>query len=269
MESIREPAVAGTFYPADAGRLRSMVASCLDGENGSGAARPPGAPDPKALIAPHAGYLYSGPVAGRAFAALGPGAARIRRVVVIGPAHFVAVDGIAAPTAQAFRTPLGDVPLDHDALGLLGDLPQVALADEPHRPEHAIEVELPFLQSVLGPFTLVPLVVGDAAPAQVAAVLARLWGGPETLLVISSDLSHYEPYARAQAQDETTARAIERLDAGALGARDACGHLPIAGLLLEARRRGLAVRRLDLRTSGDTAGPRDQVVGYGAWALCA
>lgn len=262
MGAIRAPAVAGTFYPADGARLRAVVEGCL------GAAR--GAHDgrrPKALIAPHAGYVYSGPVAGRAFAALGAGAAQIRRVVVVGPAHFVPLRGLALPTAAAFRTPLGEVPLDGAALAALRDLPQVKVDDAPHAPEHGIEVELPFLQTLLGDFALVPLVVGEATPEQVALVLHRLWGGPETLLVISSDLSHYEAYARAREHDAATAVAIEGLDGAALGPADACGWLAIAGLLREARRRGLAARRLDLRNSGDTAGSRDAVVGYGAWAF--
>jgi MEMO1 family protein len=175
--------------------------------------------------------------------------------------------GIAVPSATAFRTPLGDVPLDRDAIEAIRDLPQVDLADAPHQPEHALEVELPFLQVVLGDFALVPLLVGDAAFEEVAQVLDRLWGGPETLLVISSDLSHYEPYARAREHDAATAAAIERLDAESLGPRDACGYLPIGGLLSAAGRRGMQARRLDLRNSGDTAGPKDQVVGYGAWAF--
>jgi AmmeMemoRadiSam system protein B len=269
MDRVRPPAVAGTFYPAGADRLRATVEGHLAAASGPGAARPPAWRPPKALIAPHAGYVYSGPVAGHAFAALGAGAAQIRRVVVIGPAHFVPFRGIALPTTRAFRTPLGDVPLDGAALAAIRDLPQVTLTDEPHQPEHALEVELPFLQTLLGAFTLVPLVVGAATPEDVAQVLARLWGGPETLLVISSDLSHYEAYARAREHDGATAAAIERLDAAALGPRDACGHLPIGGLLIEARQRGLAARRLALGSSGDTAGPRDQVVGYGAFAFTA
>jgi AmmeMemoRadiSam system protein B len=262
MAAIRPPAVAGTFYPAEAARLRAMVEGCLGAARGAH-----DGPTPKALIAPHAGYVYAGPVAGRAFAALSAGAARIRRVVVIGPAHFVPVCGLARPTAAAFRTPLGEVPLDGAAAAAMRDLPQVMVDDAPQAPEHALEVELPFLQTLIGAFALVPLVVGEAAPEAVAGVLERLWGGPETLLVISSDLSHYEPHARAQEHDATTAGAIERLDGAALGPADACGWLAIAGLLHEARRRGLAARRLDLRNSGDTAGFKDAVVGYGAWAF--
>jgi MEMO1 family protein len=219
------------------------------------------------VIAPHAGYVYSGPVAGHAFAALGEGARQIRRVVVIGPAHFIPCRGIAVPSAAAFRTPLGEVPLDREAIEAIRDLPQVGLADVPHQPEHAIEVELPFLQAALADFALVPLLVGDATPEEVAQVLDRLWGGQDTLLVISSDLSHYEPYARAKEHDSATAAAIERLDGASLGPRDACGYLPIGGLLLAGARRGMAALRLDLRNSGDTAGPQDHVVGYGAWAF--
>ena len=263
MGAIRPPAVAGTFYPADAARLRRMVETYL------GESRGHAEPAPKAVIAPHAGYAYSGPVAGRAFAMLGERATPIRRVVVVGPAHCVAIRGLAVPGVEAFRAPLGDVPLDAGAIAAIRDLPQVALADLPHRSEHAIEVELPFLQRVLGAFALVPLVVGDATPDEVAAVLDRLWDDPGTLIVISSDLSHYEAYARACAHDGATAAAIERFDHAALGPRDACGHLPIAGLLIEARRRGMQALRLDLRNSGDTAGPKDRVVGYGAWAFCA
>jgi AmmeMemoRadiSam system protein B len=261
---VRPPAVAGTFYAADPGRLRATVEDFLAAPGPA-----PAESRPKALIAPHAGYVYSGPVAGHAFRALGEGAAQVRRVVVIGPAHYVLFRGLALSSAEVFRTPLGDVPLDGAAIEAIRALPQVELADAPHQPEHALEVELPFLQAVLGDFTLVPLVVGEAMPEEIAEILARLWGGPETLFVISSDLSHYEPYARAQQHDATSAAAIERLDEAALGPRDACGYLPIRGLLIEARRRGLEALRVDLRNSGDTAGPKDQVVGYGAWAFTA
>jgi AmmeMemoRadiSam system protein B len=261
---VRPPAVAGTFYAADPGRLRATVEDFLAAPGPA-----PAESRPKALIAPHAGYVYSGPVAGHAFRALGEGAAQVRRVVVIGPAHYVPFRGLALSSAEVFRTPLGDVPLDGAAIEAIRALPQVELADAPHQPEHALEVELPFLQAVLGDFTLVPLVVGEAMPEEIAEILARLWGGPETLFVISSDLSHYEPYARAQQHDATSAAAIERLDEAALGPRDACGYLPIRGLLIEARRRGLEALRVDLRNSGDTAGPKDQVVGYGAWAFTA
>jgi AmmeMemoRadiSam system protein B len=261
MSAVRPPAVAGTFYPADAGRLRAAVEGYLAAANRSRAA-------PKAVIAPHAGYVYSGPVAGHAFAALGDVAPGIRRAVVIGPAHYVPFRGIAVPSAAAFRTPLGDVPLDRAAIQGLRDLGQVHFADAPHEAEHALEVELPFLQAVLGDFALVPLLVGEATAGEVAEVLDRLWAGPNTLIVISSDLSHYKPYVRAKEHDAATAAAIERLDAASLGPRDACGWLPVGGLLVAAGRRAIRVTRLDLRNSGDTAGPKDRVVGYGAWAFC-
>jgi AmmeMemoRadiSam system protein B len=263
MSAIRAPAVAGTFYPADPGRLRAMVEGSLV-EAGVSAR-----PGPKAIIAPHAGYVYSGGVAAAAFAALGAELAQIRRVVVIGPAHFVAIRGIAIPTFDAFRTPFGEIELDRAALATIEDRSSVRRTDAPHVPDHALEVELPFLQTVLGEFALVPVLVGDARPAEVADVLAGLWGGAETLIVISSDLSHFHPYAAAQRLDEATARAIEALDETGLGPEAACGHLPIAGLLIEARRHGLRAERLDLRNSGDTAGARDSVVGYGAWAFSA
>lgn len=263
MRAVRPPAVAGTFYPEDPATLRAAVDRLLDE-----APEPqPGRPA-KAVIAPHAGYVYSGPIAGRAFARLRKDASRIRRVVVIGPAHFVPVRGVAAPLAEAFRTPLGEVAVDRAALDAIADLPQVTAADPPHAREHALEVELPFLQRLLGEFVLVPLVVGRAEPAEVAEVLERLWGGEETLVVVSSDLSHYHDQATARRLDAATAAAIERLDAGGIGPDDACGWLPITGLLLQAEARGLAVEGLDLRNSGDTAGPAHQVVGYGAWAFC-
>ena len=188
-------------------------------------------------------------------------------MVVIGPAHYVAIRGIALPTVDAFETPLGRVPVDRDAISKIADLPFVLPSDAAHAPEHALEVELPFLQIVLPSFSLVPLVVGDAAAQEVADVLARLWSGPETLLVVSSDLSHYHSYEIAQRLDAATAAAIEKGDWASLGPGQACGYLPIAGLIVETNRRNLKARRLSTCNSGDTAGPRDQVVGYGAWAF--
>jgi AmmeMemoRadiSam system protein B len=261
MTAIRPPAVAGRFYPDRPGHLRVAVEGFLADTE----VRPAGSA-PKAVIAPHAGYVYSGPVAGRAFAALRVAAEHIRRVVVIGPAHFVPVRGVAAASAGAFRTPLGDVPVDRTAIEAILALPWVELADGAHQPEHALEVELPFLQTILGEFSLVPLVVGEAQASEIAEVLARLWGSDETAIVVSSDLSHYHDYVTAKRLDAATAAAIEAFDAS-LGPDDACGHLAIAGLLIEAKRRRLEASRLDLRNSGDTAGPKDQVVGYGAWAF--
>ena len=256
---IRPAAVAGSFYVADPQRLRTAVADLLAAAPASAGA------SPKALIVPHAGYVYSGGVAAAAFTTLKSDEQGISRVVLIGPAHYVAVRGIAVPTADAFETPLGRVPIDRDAVSAIADLPFVVQADAAHAPEHALEVELPFLQTLLGSFALVPLVVGDADPRQVAEVLERLWGGPDTLIVVSSDLSHYHDYDTAQRLDAATAAAIERGEWRSLGPDRACGFLPVAGLLVEADRRGLAARRLALCNSGDTAGPRDRVVGYGAW----
>jgi AmmeMemoRadiSam system protein B len=257
--ATRPPAVAGSFYPADPDRLDAQVRNLLAQAN------TPAKILPKALIAPHAGYIYSGTVAAAAFAMLKGCAQLIARVVLIGPAHYVRVSGIAVPKVHTFATPLGHIPLDVDALNTITELPFVTRTDAPHAPEHALEVELPFLQTVLGPFQLVPLVVGDAAPQEVAEVLRRLWGGPETLVVASSDLSHYLDYESARTADAKTAAAIEHGDWAALGPNQACGCLAVAGLLIEAERRGLAGTRLALCNSGDTAGSRDRVVGYGAW----
>jgi MEMO1 family protein len=251
---VRPPAVAGLFYAGEARELRADIDDFFAGAAAADAV-------PKALIAPHAGYIYSGSVAAAAFAAVKD----VRRVVVIGPAHYVRLQGIAVPTADIFETPLGRVPVDRDALAAIADLPFVAENDAAHAPEHALEVELPFLQARLDAFTLVPLLVGAAAPEEVGETLGRLWGGAETLIVVSSDLSHYLDYDSACRRDAATAAAIERGDGASLGPNDACGFLPIAGLLAEAGRRGLGARRLALCNSGDTAGSRDSVVGYGAW----
>jgi MEMO1 family protein len=263
MPAIRYPSVAGLFYPADPKELGREVRRFL-----AAAVRPDSAqPAPKAIIAPHAGYVYSGPVAGSAFAPLAALAGRIERVVLLGPAHRVALNGLAYSRATTFVTPLGAIPVDRTALAGLADLPQVRELDAPFEGEHCLEVQLPFLQLTLGIFRLVPLLVGDAEGREVAQVLDRLWGGDETLIVISSDLSHYLSYANARAMDAETARAIEELRPEAIGYQQACGRIPVIGLLQEARRRGLHARTLDLRNSGDTAGPKDRVVGYGAYAV--
>jgi AmmeMemoRadiSam system protein B len=262
-QTIRPAAVAGLFYPDDPRTLRAQVAQYL-AQVGARAALPK--TTPKIVLAPHAGYVYSGPVAAHAYAALANAAGRIRRVVLLGPTHRVAVRGIAAPTVDAFATPLGTVRLDRAAIDALADLPQVVAHDAAHAAEHALEVQLPFLQTVLGEFTLVPLAVGHVAPEAVAQVLERLWGGDETLLVISSDLSHYLPYARAQAVDRATVQRILALDAD-LDHDEACGATPLAGALIAARKHGLVPRLLDLRNSGDTAGDRSRVVGYAAVAF--
>ncbi len=258
---VRKPAVAGSFYPAQPNRLRQEIAELL-----SGAATALKS-TPKAPIAPHAGYIYSGAPAAAAFATLCDSAQPLARIVLIGPAHYVAIRGVALPTVDAFETPLGRVPVDQTVLNAIADLPFVSWNDAAHAPEHALEVELPFLQTVLPSFSLLPLVVGEATAQEVAQVLARLWSGPETLLVVSSDLSHYHSYETARRLDAATAAAIENGDWTRLGPGQACGYLPIAGLLIEANRRNLKARRLSLCNSGDTAGPRGQVVGYGAWTF--
>jgi AmmeMemoRadiSam system protein B/AmmeMemoRadiSam system protein A len=263
--AVRPPAIAGTFYVGDAARLRREVTAYL--EEGR-AACPKDAPVPKAIIAPHAGHVYSGAVAACAYARLEPARDRIRRVVLIGPAHRVPVNGIALSGAAVWRTPLGDVPIDHAwARARLAGIEGVGVADAPHAQEHCLEVHLPFLQATLGEFSLVPMLVGRAAPEQVAPVLRALWGGPETAVIISSDLSHFLDDATCRTTDAGTAAAIEALNPNAIGPHEACGFAAINGLLSLARRSGIRVERLDIRNSGDTAGSRDRVVGYGAWAF--
>ena len=260
--SIRQPAVAGRFYPSDPGELRETVDALL-----GQASSEPDATVPKALIAPHAGYIYSGPVAASAYALWRPARVTLRRVIMLGPSHWVAFEGLALSSHSAFQTPLGLVPIDPGAAELLCLLPQVSVLDEGHGREHSLEVQLPFLQRVLAHFQIIPLVVGDAEPEAVAEVLEALWGGSETGIVISSDLSHYHTYPIARECDRQTAHVIEALDPDQLTPAQACGGHPIRGLLLAASRHHLSARTLDLRNSGDTAGPRDQVVGYGAFAF--
>ena len=257
MIQIREPAVAGHFYPADSGELSATINQMLDAET------VPYTVAPKALIVPHAGYVYSGPVAASAYAMLRPHRDEYTRVVLLGPSHLVAVRGLATSSAGVFRTPLGDVPLDRAAIGTL-DLPE---SDAAHRLEHSLEVNLPFLQVAIGSFSLVPIVIGDADPEAVAGVIDALWGGSETLIVVSSDLSHYLTYDEARARDRATCQAIEGFDAHRINHADACGATPICGLLVAAHRRGMQITTLNLRNSGDTAGDKEQVVGYGSWLL--
>lgn len=258
---VRPPAVAGQFYPGDERELRHMIGQLLRG-------LPPWrGRAPKAVIAPHAGYVYSGPIAASAYTALAAAREVTKRVVLVGPSHRVPFHGLAAPTAEAFATPLGQVPVDGDAIRQISGLPQVQLLDEAHADEHSLEVQLPFLQTVLADYKIVPLVVGDARDEAIAEVLETLWNGAATRLVISSDLSHYLPYPTARDLDAATARAIEQLCPQDLDDEQACGAAPIRGLLCAARWRGLRARTIDLRNSGDTAGSRHQVVGYGAFVF--
>jgi AmmeMemoRadiSam system protein B len=263
MSSTRRPAVAGLFYPEDPDLLRREVSAFLAEASTE---REPGDTPPKALIAPHAGYPYSGAVAASAYRQLSK-LDGIRRVVLLGPAHRWPVRGIAFCGAAAFATPLGEVPVDLDGIAEIQDLPGVQRLDAAFDDEHCLEVQLPFLQERLPGVHIVPLLVGEADAPTVAAVLERLWGGSETLIVISSDLSHYLDYDSARTIDARTATAICSLEPEAISSRQACGRHPIAGLLTAARQHGLTARRLDLRNSGDTAGPRDRVVGYGAFAF--
>lgn len=260
----RPPAVAGSFYPDDPDELRALVDRLL--ERG-----PERGPLPKALIVPHAGYPYSGPVAATAYARLREERRRLERIVLLGPAHHARLDGLALPEADAYGTPLGVLAVERAARKKLRELPAVIESDVAHEGEHSLEVQLPFLQRVLGiaedgaGVDLVPLVVGNASPASVELVLTQLWGGDETLVVVSTDLSHYLPWEIARASDERTARQIE---AGMhVEPHQACGAYALNGLIRVARKRGLVAERLDLRSSGDTCGARDRVVGYGAFAL--
>jgi hypothetical protein len=260
MSRIRPPAVAGMFYPGNTAVLQRTVDELL------AAAATPTADQPKALIVPHAGYIYSGSTAALGYAALAPWRATIRRVVLLGPTHRVAVAGLALTEADALATPLGTVAVDTAALAKIADLPQVVASDRVHAQEHSLEVHLPFLQRALDDFRIVPLAVGHAAPEDVAEVLDRLWGGPETLIVISSDLSHFLPYAAANQVDRDTCAHILDLDAH-IHPEQACGAYPMNGLLLAARRRGLVPALLHRCNSGDTAGDRNRVVGYAAFTF--
>ncbi len=259
MTTIRPPAVAGLFYPLDAEELMLDVQQLLTNATLHNMR-------PKALIVPHAGYIYSGAIAATAYASLRPIASTIKRVILLGPAHRVVVNGLALPGTDIFDTPLGQVKLDTDAMQNIAHLPQVSISTEAHAMEHSLEVQLPFLQRVLTEFTLLPLAVGVASAEAVAEVLEHLWGNNETLIVISSDLSHFLPYATAQQTDNTTVQSILQLQQP-IAHEQACGGTPINGLIIAAKKHQLTPRLLDLRNSGDTAGSRDQVVGYAAIAF--
>jgi len=256
----RVPAVAGAFYPGNPLSLQRKIDDMLNSQ--------PGTPlRPKALIVPHAGYIYSGPIAASAYRLLQTYADRIRRVVLLGPSHQVAFRGLAAPEEDLFQTPLGDITIDRSSINQLQSQGLIAVRSDAHQWEHSLEVQLPFLQSVLGEFLLLPLVVGDASPQLVADTLRASWGGEETLIVVSSDLSHYHSYSEARQIDRHTSAMIESLN-GTLNGEQACGCRAVNGLLAVAKEKQLAITTLDLRNSGDTAGDRDRVVGYGAYALC-
>jgi AmmeMemoRadiSam system protein B/AmmeMemoRadiSam system protein A len=262
MGSIRPAAVAGMFYPRDPRALAAEVEELLGGVEELA----PRLGFPKALVVPHAGYIYSGPVAARAYDELACARGIVRRVVLLGPVHRVPVRGLAAPTADSFETPLGKIAIDREALRALHDLPQAVTSDPAHAMEHSLEVQLPFLQTVLGEFKLVPLAVGMASVEEVAEVLERLWGGPETLIVISTDLSHYHSYEEARSVDGATLARIAARDTD-IDHEEACGATPLNGLLFCAKTRDLPVRLLAACNSGDTAGGKDRVVGYSSFAL--
>lgn len=259
MRSVIPFAVAGRFYPAGPDELREEVRSLLRRSR-------PAPAEAQGLIAPHAGYPCSGPVAASAYAWIMGLRGRIRRVVLAGPAHFIDFDGIATSGADAYGTPWGGVPLDPAGRGTALSFPRVRVLDAAFEGEHALEVHLPFLRETLGDFLLVPLLTGRARAGEVAEVLDALWEA-ETLPVASSDLSHFHSASQARWRDEATARAIEEFRLPEIGPHQACGHLAIKGLLIAARRRGLTARAVDLRNSSDTGGPQDRVVGYGAFVL--
>lgn len=263
MRAVRPAAVAGMFYPGTPTVLSAAVQAYLAD---AGSMQETRDPLPKALIVPHAGYVYSGPVAAPAYRRIAAGRASVRRVVLLGPVHRVPIRGLALPAAQAFATPLGTVEVDAEAAARALDLPQVQVSEAAHALEHSLEVQLPFLQTVLDDFKIVPFAVGDATPEEVGEVIDRLWGGSETLIVVSSDLSHYHPYAAARQIDRGTATAILALDAS-IDHEQACGATPINGFALCARRHHLKPELLDLRNSGDTAGDKSRVVGYAAFAF--
>lgn len=266
MLHVRPPAVAGSFYPHQAGALAQEVRALLaTAETGTGGQAPV---TPKAIIVPHAGYVYSGSTAALAYQQLAAARSTVRRVVLLGPVHRVAVRGLALPGVDAFDTPLGRIPIDQDGVVAIASLPQVVVSPPAHAQEHSLEVQLPFLQAVLDDFTLLPLAVGDATPEEVAQVLNVLWGGPETVIVISSDLSHFLPYANAVAVDRETVRTM-LARSPTLSHSQACGGTPVNGLLLAARQHHLQPSLLGLCNSGDTAGDKQRVVGYAALAFTA
>lgn len=260
MVLIRQPAVAGTFYPAHPEELKNMLERFLNAAKSSEKV-------PKAMIVPHAGYVYSGEIAASAYARLKAGADKIKRVVIVGPSHRVGFKGLAVSRAEFFNTPLGEIPLDTTAIHNLLALPFVGYMDEAHYLEHSLEVQLPFLQTLLKEFKLVPIVAGDASAEQVSQVLELFYDDPETLIVISSDLSHYHDYATAQRLDKETSDKIEHLQYQELDYESACGRIGVSGLLALAQKKSLQVKNIDLRNSGDTAGDKNRVVGYGAYII--
>ena len=260
MHHTRSPAVAGMFYPSDATVLKQDIHNYLNQ-----AIQPK--VTPKAIVVPHAGYIYSGPVAASAYSHIIPIKHKIKRVVLLGPSHRVAFRGLAVPESDTFNTPLGDISIDQALIQKIVDLPQVITSDQAHQDEHSLEVQLPFLQEILDDFTLIPLVVGDAEREEVAEVINALWGDESTLIVISTDLSHYHDYHEAKQMDRATSDAIENLKPDLIGYEDACGRNGLKGMMTVAQQKHLTAEIIDLKNSGDTAGSRDRVVGYGAYVF--
>jgi MEMO1 family protein len=261
VSGTRRPAVAGMFYPSSPPGLRAALDAAYGG------ARDVDRPAPVAIVAPHAGYMYSGPIAATAYRALRPRAGTVTRVVLLGPSHFVPFDGVAVPSVDAFATPLGDVRVDTAARAVVRGLPGVVVSDAPHAREHSLEVHLPFIVDALGDVAVLPVAVGRAADDVVADVIDAVWDGPSVVPIVSTDLSHYLNYDEAAVRDHATAVHVEAGRAGEIGPDDACGYRPLRGLMLASQRRGLSVSAADLRSSGDTAGDRDRVVGYGAFLV--
>ena len=261
MNQIRQPAVAGLFYPEDKQTLKDDIQQYLNQAVGSQYVHP------KAIVVPHAGYIYSGPIAAAAFKQIIPLKDTIKHVVLLGPSHRVGFSGLAVPESTVFNTPLGNITIDQEGIQLLSDLPQVIVSEQAHREEHSLEVQLPFLQEILDEFTLIPLVVGDVERHEVAEVIKRLWGDEHTLIIISTDLSHYHNYNEAKELDHATSDAIVNLKPDLIDYDDACGRNGLKGLLTVAEEKNLSVETLDLRNSGDTAGDKSRVVGYGAYAI--
>ena len=256
----RQPAVAGTFYPANPQQLQQMINRLLDDVQNQTLA-------PKAIIAPHAGLIYSGAIAASAYSRLLQAHDTVTQVILVGPSHRVSFNGLAISKAESFSTPLGEIAVDFASVNKISSLPFVDYIEQAHIFEHCLEVQLPFLQTILDNFTIVPIVVGDASVEQVSSVLKMLWGGMETLIVISSDLSHYHDYKTAQIIDQKTSENIESLQYEALNSESACGKIPVSGLLALAREKSLSIKTIDLRNSGDTAGDKNRVVGYGAYVI--
>ena len=261
MSQVRQPAVAGLFYPEDKDSLEKNIQHYIEEANYGRDITP------KAIVVPHAGYIYSGPIAATAYKQIIPIKDKINRIILLGPSHRVAFTGLAVPESDFFKTPLGNIPIDQKSIQSLVDLPQVIFSDQAHREEHSLEVQLPFLQKILGEFSLIPLVVGDASSHDVAEVINKLWGDEHTLIVISTDLSHYHEYNEAQRIDQLTSDAIENLKPEHIGYEDACGRNGLKGLMTVAKEKKLSVDILDLRNSGDTAGDKNRVVGYGAYVF--